>query len=481
MNIYQFLTIIWSRRWYAILLFLITVLTTAVVSVNLAKKYTSTTALVIDHRGADPVTGVDLPAQLMPAYMATQVDVIASHNVALKVVKMLKLQDNPELKLKYEKAKAKSAIHDWIADSLLENLEVEPSTTSSVIQVSASANDPQLAADVANAFTQAYIQTNVEMITQPAKQNAKWFDEQMAFFRTQLEKSQQKLSAFQQEHGIVVVDEKLDIENTRLIELSHQLSESQAKTYELSSRRQQLVNSAERGISYDSMEEVVNDPLIRDLKTDLARSEAKLADIAMRLDRNHPQYRQAQAEVMSLRNKIRSETKTVLRGIESNNSSSRQRDQTLTKALAEQKSKVLKLKQQRDEVAVLNREVENAQKSYDNAMQRSVQTRMESEISQTNIAVLNHAIAPEKPAKPKVLLNIILSMFLGGVLGVGFALVAEFIDRRVRSSQDVLDALGLPVLGVITPVQQKGMLVGRLLPWSNKAIDSTGRLLRKLD
>jgi polysaccharide biosynthesis transport protein len=472
MNFQQFLTIIWARKWHAISLFLITVITTAFVSVNLTKKYTSTTALVVDHRAADPVTGVDLQAQLMPAYMATQVDVIASHNAALKVVKILKLISKPEIQALYAKSKSTSNIQDWLADALLENLDVEPSTTSNVIQVSFTADEPRLSADVANAFAQAYVKTNVEMITQPAKQNAQWFDEQMAFFRAQLEKSQEKLSAYQQEHGIVIVDEKLDLENSRLVDISHQLAESQTKTYELSSRKQQLEKILKNGQSYESMEEVVSNSLIQDLKSELARAEGKFADLSMRLDKNHPQYRQARAEVISLRNKIHSEVNTVLRGIESNNSSSKQRDQSLVKALAEQKAKVLKLKQQRDEVAVLSREVENAQKSYDNAMQRSVQTRMESEISQTNISVLNHAIPPAKPAKPKILLNIVMSMLLGSILGIGMALIAEFMDRRVRSELDISGALGLPVFGVVARPREQGAL-SRLFAFLKKKLQSS--------
>jgi polysaccharide biosynthesis transport protein len=83
-------------------------------------------------------------------------------------------------------------------------------------------------------------------------------------------------------------------------------------------------------------------------------------------------------------------------------------------------------------------------------MQRSVQTRMESEASHSNIAILNPAIVPQEPAKPKMMLNILLSVFLGTILGVGMAFLAELLDRRLRSPIDMVDQLGLPVLGILS-------------------------------
>jgi capsular polysaccharide biosynthesis protein len=98
---------------------------------------------------------------------------------------------------------------------------------------------------------------------------------------------------------------------------------------------------------------------------------------------------------------------------------------------------------------VLNREVENAQRAYDSAMQRTSELRLTSRLDQTNIAVLNPATAPIKPAAPKVLRNIVLAVLAGTILAVGAALALELLDRRVRSSADLLDLDGLVVLAEI--------------------------------
>jgi polysaccharide biosynthesis transport protein len=459
MSFQQILIILFSRKYLIISILLLTVGTITALSIKMPKQYVATTSLVVDQWHVDPVSGASSPGQLAESYMGTQVDIITSHNVALKVVDRLKLTENPRLTANFNAKKYKGDIRDWIADNLVKSLEVLPSRESSVIQLTFSAAEPKLSADISNTFAKAYIDTNIELRAQPARQNADWFDEQMSFFRERLERAQDKLSDYQQKHGIVVMNERVDLENDRLAEISKQLVDSQSHTYELLSRKNQLMLSkrkrqfespTQKGDSLNSIEEVLNSAFVQQLKGDLARAEAKFAEISKRVDKNHPQYREVQAEITSLKSKIDKEINTVLDGISNSATTAQQRDERLVYALADQKDKVLQLKQQQNEMAVLNREIENAQKFYDNAMQRSVQTRMESEASQSNIAILNPALVPQQAAKPNVLLNILLSVFLGTLLGVGTAFVLELLDRRVRSALDMTEYLDLPVLGVLS-------------------------------
>jgi capsular polysaccharide biosynthesis protein len=105
---------------------------------------------------------------------------------------------------------------------------------------------------------------------------------------------------------------------------------------------------------------------------------------------------------------------------------------------------------------VLAKDVESAQRAFDATSQRFSQTRIEGASDQSDISVLNPAVAPIDPSSPKVLLNIVLSVFVGGMLGVGAGVLAELVDRRVRSGADLADALQLPVLGVVDWSQSGG-------------------------
>src|SRR3972149_4322851 len=210
MNLQQFLLILRARYKLVLLVLLGTVTATLGVSLVLPKQYTATTSVVIDVKSPDPVIGMMLPGMAAPGYMATQTDIIQSDRVAQKVVKLLKLDANPTVRQQWmEATKGKGKLEVWLADVLQTKLDVKPARESNVISISYKAVDPGFAAAVANAFTQAYIETNVELKVEPARQYAKWFGEQGKSLRDNLEKAQAKLSAYQQEHGIVAIAQPL--------------------------------------------------------------------------------------------------------------------------------------------------------------------------------------------------------------------------------------------------------------------------------
>lgn len=443
MNITQFLLILNARKWVILLTLLVTVATTLIVSLLLPKQYTASSTLVLNFKSSNPVTGAVLPAQFAPGYLMTQADIIRSHNVALKVVQNLRMiEDSPNLQAQFQEATGgKGTVQDWLADTLLKKLDVTPSRESSVIGISLDWGDPDFAAIVANGFADAYIQTNLELSVQPAKQSSEWYDQQIAKLRENLEQSQAKLSAYQREKGVVLSDERLDIETAKLGELSGQAVAAQSAAYDAWSRQSQNEASAE----------VANNSLVQNLKVQMAQSEARLAELEKKTGKNHPEYQRAVAQVDSIKQDLDAAIRTATRSVATTASAAQQRLGGLRSAVATQKSKVLELKNQRDEIMVLVRDVENAQRIYDSALQRAGQIKLESQSSQTEIAILNRAVPPVEPSSPRIFLNLILSLILGSLLGIAVGILLELIDRRVRSEQDISEGLGIPVLGSIQP------------------------------
>ena len=446
MSLSQFLLIFRSRyRWFVITL-LLTVITTAIVSSLLPKNYTATATMLINYKGADPVTGMALPAQLMPGYMATQVDIISSKNVARKVIDELKLVESPSVQESFREAtEGQGDIKDWLSDLLIKKLEVLPSRQSSLINISFSGINPQFAAVIANAFADVYMKTSVQLKVEPARQAAVYFTEQVKELRDDLEKAQKRLSDYQYENAIVSVDERLDVERARLNELSTQLVVAQAQTMEAQSRERNASGSG----AYQSPD-VASNPIIQSLKTEIARAESRFADISQKFDRNHPQYQGARAEIDNLRSELDRQIRSVSVNVASNSKILQQREAEIRATLNEQKAKVLELNRDRDALAVLTREVNNAQQAYDVITQRYNQTNIEGQSNQSDIVLLNPAVPPLAESSPKILLNIIISVFLGGGLGIGFALLAEMLDRRVRSNDDLVEILNSPVLGIVS-------------------------------
>jgi chain length determinant protein EpsF len=452
MNFTQFLLILNARKWIILGVLAITLILIAAVSLLLPKEYTATTTLIVDSKSKDPVTGQLLPSQLFPGYMATQIDVIKSSQVAQRVVRDLKLANNPATRQQFMDAtQGKGTVEQWLADVLVQKLEAEPSRESSIINLSFSGADPQFAAAMANAFAKSYILTSLDLRLTPARQTAEWFDQQIVQLRQKVDEAQQKLTAYQREKGIVESEERLDVETRRMADLAGQMVAAQSASFDATSRTGQSAN----------LPEVNNSPVVQNLKVQIAQGEGKLAELSKRVGANHPEYLRLQAEVASYKGKLAIELGTATRGVSATAGAARQRVNDLSGAFERQKTKVLELKQQREEATLLARDLENAQRIYDSALQRYGQTRMEAQSTQTDIAILNPAVAPNNPSKPRVLFNLLLGVFFGTLLGVGIGFLVELLDRRVRSGQDIA-GLDIPVLGEVAGRSRLAALLRRL-------------------
>jgi chain length determinant protein EpsF len=450
MNLHQFLTLLRARFKIVVLMLLGTVAVIVAASLVLPKRYTATAAVVVDVKSPDPITGAMLHAMVMPGYMATQRDIITSDRVAQKVVKLLKLDEVPSKKEQWlQSTQGRGSLVAWLADGLQKKLDVRPSRESNVIDISYRAGDPAFAAAVANGFAQAYIDASIELRTEPARQYARWFGEQDKGLRENVQRAQARLSEYQQNYGIVASDERLDSETAKLNDLSAQLTVAQGQATDARSKQRS-------GSAGNTLPEVVQNPLIHTLKADVARQEAKLQEVAGNLGKNHPQYQRMESELASLKQRLEAETRLIRSGVGTASAVSKDKEAELMADIAAQKKKLLGMKQVRDELATLQRDLDNAQKAYEGVSQRLTQSRLESQFTQSNVSVLTLASEPAEPSFPNLLLNTVAAILLGTLCGVGAAFMLEILDRRVRSAQDVSEMLQLPMLGVIPRRKRPG-------------------------
>jgi uncharacterized protein involved in exopolysaccharide biosynthesis len=178
-----------------------------------------------------------------------------------------------------------------------------------------------------------------------------------------------------------------------------------------------------------------------------------------------------EGEIANLRSRIAKESANIAASLGSTAQMNLRRETEIRNALEAQKKRVLDFKHQHDEAAVLQSDVTSAQRDLDEVTQRLAQSSLESLTQQTNVVQLSSASVPEDPSSPKLLLNLVLGVFLGGVLGIGAALAAEMGNRLVREDQDMVDLLDVPLLGRIRhmPVRPslarpQAAVAGRLEP-----------------
>ncbi|WP_169732489.1 chain length determinant protein EpsF [Derxia gummosa] len=408
------------------------------------ERYKATAQVLIELKSPSVVSSsVVVANQTVPSYIATQMDVINSTRVALRVVDQLRLAEQPAWKARWQdEADGLGELRSFIAHKLQDAVDARPSRDSNVVSIVARAHSPELSAAIANGFARAYVETNLDLRVDPARRYSDWLEERSAGLRTRLEEAQARLSAYQRKHGIVNADDRMDIENARLQELSAQLTAVQAQQAESASR------NARRGDG-DALPEAIQSPLVQNLRLELARKQGLLDDLRERYGARHPEVRSAESEVASLRRQLDGEVRRVASGLGSSDQTNAQRVAAAQSALDAQKARVLALMASRDEMQVLLRDVQAAQRALDTVATAQSQSELEGSAQATNVSVLAPAEVPIEPSAPRPALWLAIAFALGVALAIAWALYRESRQRPVHSVRDVYEHLGLPVLGQV--------------------------------
>ncbi|MFT3719902.1 chain length determinant protein EpsF [Pseudorhodoferax sp.] len=477
MRLAEFLVLLRARWKCAALVWLAVVVVVGAVTWLRTPEYTATAAVVLDVKSPDPIAGVVLPGMTVSSYMGTQLSVVQSERVALRVVQSLGLEQDASLRAAWQEATGgKGSFSSWLVAGLLRKLDATPTRDSNMITISYTAADAERAADVVNAWVRAYIDTTLELRVQPARQYSGFFDAHGKQLREELEQAQARLSSYQRRNGLVATDERVDVENQRLAELSSQLVALQGQADESAGRLRQSTAHP------DQMPEVLANPVIGAMTTELARYEAQQRELGTRLGANHPEMRELAGKIAELRRRVTAETRRVAEGIAVNHSVNRERLGQTIAAIDAQRAKLLRLKAQRDEAGVLERDVENARRAYDAVLAKASQASVESHATQTNVSVLKQATPPPTPSSPRTVLNMAVAVIVGVLLALATALMRELRDRRVRTTADVLQGLRQPLLGVLPghAHRQRRGVEGRGARWAAQIAAGPAHGLRSL-
>ena len=439
-----------SRFWLVASIVAITTLMAITGSLLMSKRYSAATTVYVDANTVDQVSGMAAPTrETIRNMLASQTELIQSSQVVNRVIKDLKLAQDEDVQADWQKAtKGRGSIDDWLANVLLKSIKVTSSTDGTTIAIGAEWSSAERAAEIANGFANAYKAAALELRTKPAQEYAERFASQVKEYKAKVEAAQNKLTNYQRESGIITSDERIDVENQRLQELSSQLVQVQSALSESRSRSAVVGRGGDMAIP-----EVVANELIQTLTTDLGRAEAKLGQVSSQYGANHPIRLQAQAEVQELRTRLNTEISRVKNSIRTANSVNLQRERELSAAVEAQKAKVLSLRSKRDQIAILQQDLASAQKAYDLVERRLTETQVAMSAGLSNISIITPAVVPLLPSRPNLILNTAVGLFLGLFLGLMAAFTLEAAQKPLRSADDLLQASGIPVLAVLPPSQ----------------------------
>ncbi|HVL56676.1 MAG TPA: Wzz/FepE/Etk N-terminal domain-containing protein [Burkholderiaceae bacterium] len=448
MSFVQFLSIVRARLGQILLVFLVVVGLALAVSAMMTKKYSASAQVLIDVQSPDRIGGTPIHAQLLPSHMATQIELIKSPKVALRVVERLKLAEGADPRVVAE-AGGHEALRQAYADRLLKNLTVKPSRDSNVLTLIYTDTERTLVAPIVNGFVQAYVDATVDIRVGPARETREFLVEQAKQLRENLEQTQARLANYTRTRGIISTDDRTDVEMTRLQELSTQLTTVQGQLIEASKR----ADVARRGGA--DAPEVLQSPLVQQLMTDRNRAATRLREQGAVLGPNHPEMIKLRQEYESIQQRLQQEIGTVVSSLGRAHQALVQREAELRAAVERQRARILSVRQNREELSVLQRDFENAQKAYDDITHKLNQTALESQVQQANVVPMTSAIDPLDPSSPNLRLNLMLGAIMGALLAVTLALLLELFRGRVRIPQDLERVTERPILGSLTRVPRR--------------------------
>lgn len=442
MSLRQYWRVVRARKWLVLLIFAVTAVSGSLIALNLPSPYLAEAALVVEVR-PDPVLNI-----VAPTDMATQIEILKSEKVATRAVQLLGMDKNPEAKAQWLAATdgREVPLERYYAAMLQRGMSAQPVRLSNVVLVTFSAPDSAFAAAAANAFAQAAIDVSIELKSEPARQDAIRYEEQAQALRLRLEAAQARLSQYQQDKGIVISEGQMDQENMRLNALSADLATAQAELAAASARRDTGGESSQSALSSAGVQSV---------RAQLSAQQAILSGGAGVWGPSHPERLAVEAKIGSLQRQLSAEIDRASQSDTISSLTASKKVAILKADLEEQKKRVLALRFERDQASVLLKDVETAQRAYEEAGKRVSEATVRSSSTQANLSFLTRAVEPYARSNKKTVVGLVASILGGLVFGVGVAIALELLDRRVRGAEDLAFMYGVPVIGVMYPEGSK--------------------------
>lgn len=389
----------------------------------------------------DPVTGLMVGEQSTEAYANTQVELITDYSVVGQVADELGWLSDPKLIASYNR-RSKSDHRDfrrWLAQTVIDNTKAAILQGSNILEITYTATTPENAKAVADALRTAYLNASLEFRRDDAERSAEWFTAQAQKAKTEFDLAVSARAEFEKANGIVMADDKTDIESAHLQALAMQ-----------SGLAPPFSAPAPALASQSAIE--------------LAQVKAQIETASETLGPNHPDLQALRARRDALAQLVLNDQQAVHTATVAANSATTSAVDQLNHAVASQKERVIAKSDQIGRLTQLQAEVELRRDEFQTATTKAAQFRQEAAIADTGLVPLGAAVTPKAPVFPNKVLIIPGSAVLGLAAGVVFALLMELFNRRIRGVEDLRWAVDAPLLAVIS-APPSNFKAARMFEW----------------
>ncbi len=468
---------IWSRKWGIVLLVLVVGALTLLALSRATPIYKAVATVLIESKGTPVLSfqpAADTPVELSE-YLQTQLSLMQSRGVAERVVRDLNLTEHPEFDLRQKPGPlvdvgaiidavtgeepeplTEAQIMDYAVQVLMDRTAVWVEGKSQLVYMSVSMADRLTAAQATNQLAQAYIEAQLEAKVDMSMTAASWMNDRLVSLRQNLQDSEDKLQAYLDAEGLVdlkgvstISANELSLTGDRMIDARRERAEAESQYRQVQSMRDQ---GWERLASVPA---VLGHPLIQQFKADQAHARSRVEDLSRRYGDRHPAMVSARSDLNAATASLKQQVEQVVASIERNYQLALANENSLKASFNENKGRIQDISRKEFKVRDLQRQVESDRALYDTFMTRLQETTATSDLSSTNARVVDAAIPPTEPSAPNKPLILAVALFLALVLGIAQAIIREILDNTFKSSEEVENKLGLPVMGIVPQVPRK--------------------------
>lgn len=426
----------------------------AVVTVLMKPVYEPSTSIEIDPPGTQTFS-LDARGENSNAveYLETQAKTLQSDQLALDVIRKLRLDHHPDF---VDASSIKQIIsvplqandpdiqltpsENAALKTVRAQLTVKRDSASRLATVSFASHDPRIAAQVGNTLVSEFIEKTYEAQHEAIMQSSAWLSQQLDDIRAKMEQSNRALAQFQKATGIVDLDANRNTFAEQMSELDRQFANAQGDRIQFEAVLQKVHNG-----SPEALPQVGENPVVQQLSQKLAEARAELSQARVLYGRNHPNFGKLQSEVNELQTQLDLQKREILAELETRYAASKSRERLLE---GERKSTAKELNQLA-QYNTLRKQAQADADLYNFLYARVKEAGIAAGSSSNNIRVIDRARILDAPSRPNIPQNLTFGLLAGVFGGVVIAFLREALDNKIHTAEDIRGATGISTVSVL--------------------------------
>jgi len=456
---------VWRRKWIVIAMFLAAVIGAGLASQLMTPIYEATTTVLVQDGGGTQLAFIDGMGMVGKNQNQNYVEILKSRTLAMRTAQALGFD--------YD-------VHSPEFAAFRNSISVQLVSGTDAIRVKVQHPDPEQAKLRANALVDAFMSLNQEVNTEDARSAREFVGEQLKIVEADLRRAEDELRRFKEEEKVVAPSEEARAVLSRLSSLENSQAEAQVALDQVERKLAELRRRLEaESPTTISSTTIANNPMIMQYRTRLFDLETQLSTAELQYASDHPRITAIRMEIEQVRARMDQEVErtisTETMAINPNYQSIVQQVMTLEveqvalqakrqamgELIAEVERSLAGLPSKEVQLSRLIRNQSVLEQMYLLLKNKYEEYRIAEAVKAAGVTVIDRAITPRSPVKPKKKLNVAIGGFLGVFVGLGLVFVLEFLDTTLKSAEDVERWLELPVLGRIPEVDVRQLRSSR--------------------